>query len=600
MPSLRRAARSPLTRAAARPTLLLLAALLAVFTLAVPPTGARQTLTASAIAAGRAASSATGTGVPQALNPSDIAGRTTASPITGSGALQTLNATASPVTEKPWFGRSTLPSATSVASPQASASTPAADEAQARTTCGGCHAFPPPDILPESAWRSEVVRMHYIRENRLPPTGPASAYRTVPLPPDMEQALAFYTSRAPESLAAPEAWPDPSKSPLRFERRGLTMTELPGTPAVSNLQLLDLDGDGKLDLLGTDMRQGLIFRGRPGSVDPLTPIASIPHPAHASRADVDGDGVADLLVGDLGEFFPADHAKGAVIWLRGLPDGKFGAFWLDGWPRVADVEAGDFNGDGHADLAVAAFGWRKTGQVAILEYKPGANGQPDFTRHTLDPRPGSISVAPVDLNGDGHLDLVTLLAQEHESVIAYINTGRKDFTFEPQVIYAAPHPNWGSSGFQLVDLDKDGDLDVLLTHGDTFDDGIVKPYHGIQFLENKGRYPYTEHTLATLPGVHRAVAADMDGDGDLDVVAGALLAAGSNLDESTLAALVWLEQTKPGVFARHSLEIGFPRHATLDVGDVDGDGDLDIVTGQFRVDRSTPDWVDVWVNGGKK
>ena len=70
----------------------------------------------------------------------------------------------------------------------------------------------------------------------------------------------------------------------------------------------------------------------------------------------------DLLVAELGEFFPADHAKGAVIWMRGLAKGKYGAFWLDGWPRVASVDAADFNGDGKPDLAVAAFGWRKTGQ----------------------------------------------------------------------------------------------------------------------------------------------------------------------------------------------------------------------------------------------
>src|SRR5665647_949955 len=63
-----------------------------------------------------------------------------------------------------------------------------ADEQQARVTCGGCHAFPPPDILPRQVWRDEFVRMMFIRDKRLPPLGPpATVNRTVQLPPDMEQ-----------------------------------------------------------------------------------------------------------------------------------------------------------------------------------------------------------------------------------------------------------------------------------------------------------------------------------------------------------------------------------------------------------------------------
>jgi hypothetical protein len=103
-----------------------------------------------------------------------------------------------------------------------------------------------------------------------------------------------------------------------------------------------------------------------------------------------------------------------------------------------------------------------------------------------------------------------------------------------------------------------------------------------------------------MPGVHRAEAADMDGDGDLDVVACALLAGGSDVDENTLPALVWLEQTKPGTFVRHTIEMGRPRHATLDVGDIDGDGDPDVVVGNFSIDKPVSAWVDVWVNQGKK
>lgn len=478
----------------------------------------------------------------------------------------------------------------------------AADEQLARATCGGCHAFPPPEILPRDAWRDEFVRMMFIRENRLPPIGPpATVYRTIKLPPDMEQVLPFYTERAPARLPAPESWPAAADSPVTFSRRGLAMRDMPGTPAVSSVHLVDVDGDGTLDVLGTDMRQGVVFSGSPtGTEAALSTIASIPHPAHVSLKDVDGDGLRDLLVADLGEFFPADHKKGSVIWLRALENRRFGALWLDGWPRVAHVETADFNGDGKNDLAVAAFGWRKVGQVSILENRTTKPTDPTFVNHTIDARPGGIRIIPADLNRDGRMDFVTLLAQEHETVLAYINKGAGDFTFDQRVIYAAPHPNWGSSGIELADVDGDEDLDVLLTHGDTFDDGIVKPYHGVQWLENTGGYPFLEHTLAQMPGVHGARAADIDGDGDLDVVAGALLAGGSDVDESSLPALVWLEQTKRGVFAKRTIEMGFPRHAAVDVGDIDGDGDIDIVAGNFSIGKPMESWVDVWINGLKK
>jgi len=474
----------------------------------------------------------------------------------------------------------------------------AASEAEVRVVCGGCHLVPAPDILPRAAWREEIVRMTLIRESQPEPQGPrGTAARMVTLPPDMQRALKYYMAAAPQELPAPSPWPEADRT--RFTVRTFSPADPSPGPAISHVRAVDIDGDHTLEIVASDMRSGMILRGRPADANGrLDVIAKTPHPAHFAVFDLDKDGVNDLLVADMGRFLPSDHTEGAVVWLRGDKSGRYAPSSLNNWPRVADVEAGDFNGDGRPDLAVAAFGWRKVGRMSVLENRTSDYNRPSFSEHVIDPRPGGIHAVPVDLNGDGHLDIVGLLAQQFETIVAYMNTGQ-GFTYDPQVIYAAPHPNWGSSGIQVVDLDRDGDLDVLFTHGDTFDDQIIKPYHGIQWLENKGHFPFEEHTLADLPGVFAAKAGDLDGDGDLDIVACAFLASGSNLDESNMPALVWLEQTKPGVFVRHTLDRKPPRHATLDLADIDGDGDLDVVVGNFTTNQENAPPVEVWVNNAK-
>jgi hypothetical protein len=462
--------------------------------------------------------------------------------------------------------------------------------------CGSCHRLPPADVLPRAAWRDEVIRMQRIQDG-----SEQQADATAPsLRADAAAALTWYEAHAPAALAPPRPWPAEASLPA-FVRRGLTPPSAPPTPVVSDVELVDLDGDARLELVVCDMRHGMVFLGRPyDAAAGLTPIAQLSNPARSQVVDLDRDGIKDLLVADLGEFLPRDHDKGAVVWLRGLGAGRFAPSAIGGLPRVADVEAADFDGDGDLDLVVSAFGYRKTGNVQILENRTTDWSRPAFTPVTIDPRPGAVRAIPTDIDADGRIDVIAVLSQEHETVIAFHNEG--GLTFRPEVLYQAPHPNWGSSGMSLADLDGDGDTDILLANGDTFDDSLLKPYHGVAWLSRLGRgrdVRFVYKPLAQLPGPHAIVAADLDGDGDQDVVASALVAGGAGDEDARLPGVVWLEQQKGGRFERHTLKLGFPRHAAVAAGDYDLDGDVDLVVGYMATTAPSDRWVEVWENRRK-
>ena len=470
-------------------------------------------------------------------------------------------------------------------------------EADMKVACGVCHSVPPPDILPRSAWRAEIARMMLIREGRPEPVGPVgTSTRMVLLSDDLLRVWRYYDQHAPNQL--PPATPWPAADASGFAVHDYSPVNAPPLPAISHVRALDLAGDGKIEVVGSDMRQGFLVAGRAGdTAGRLRILGQAVNPSNFQIGDLDGDHRPDLFVADLGSFQPEDHTRGAVMWLRRTVTG-YSPFRLEGWPRVADVEPADMNGDGKPDLVVAAFGWRKVGSLSVLENRTSDYARPSFVTHVIDPRPGNIHAIPVDMNGDGKLDIVALFSQQFEQVVVYTNTGSSRSRRRPSTRTASQlgiHGDPGRGPRRRRRSRRAHDARRYVRQSNP------EAVHGIQWLENKGDGTFVEHPIAEMPGVMRALAGDLDGDGDLDIVACSLVAQPVDArDQPGTPSLVWLEQTSKGVFVKHTLESKPPRHATLDLADVNGDGALDIVVGNFFVGNEGLPWIEVWENRRKK
>ena len=470
-----------------------------------------------------------------------------------------------------------------------------ASSEQVHQMCGSsCHAYPPAESFPKFAWRKEVKQGYdFFRDSKLQMDYPS-----------LESVVQYYENRAPEELPPIDRPVNFDPAPVRFQRRGF---QLPGNsqqPTVTNVSLGHLFDKKNLDILVCDVRSGRVLALRPYLSPPTwVELGRVSAPAHAEVVDLDGDGIPDVIVANLGSFSPTDDRVGGVVWLRGAPDGKFTAIsLLSGVGRVADVQAADFNGDGKLDLVVGAFGWRNTGEILYLENQTTDWNHPVFARHVVDDRHGTIHVPVCDLNKDGRPDFVALISQEHETIVAFLNEGNG--RFRKEIIFAAPHPAYGSSGIQLVDLNGTGNLDVLYTNGDTLDPPyLLKPYHGVQWLENRGTFPFVHHPAAPMYGAMRAVAADFRGNGQKDIVAVSYLPEEvfPQRRQMKLDSILYLEKTGSEKFSPFPLEQSRCDYLTAAAGDIFGDGRIHLVIGTHSMNPefTGSDAVTIWENQGR-
>ncbi len=380
--------------------------------------------------------------------------------------------------------------------------------------------------------------------------------------------------------AAVEA-PPPARSWGSFTSRAVgALPQGDERPLVAHVAVVDLDRDGLGDIIVCDALRGVVgwIRQSPRGVFTERTIAKVTAPAHVEAVDFDRDGDIDLLVGALGFLFPNNNRVGSVLVLENDGRQVFTARTLvKDVARVADARASDLDGDGDLDVAVAGFGY-DDGETSWLENL----GDWKFEQRVLQRLSGGINAVPSDIDGDKRPDIVALISQEWEEIWAFVNDGRGGFA--PRMIWGSTNPDFGSSWLSMVDLDRDGDPDILYANGDAFEYAPPnsRPWQGVQWLENKGGLRFDLHRMVSLQGATSPEAVDLDGDGDLDVL---LVTANNNWDDPAAPSLLWLENDGAMRFTMRGIATAPTHLQTVATGDLDGDGKPDAATGGMHISR---------------
>ncbi len=450
----------------------------------------------------------------------------------------------------------------------------------AQQACGTCHIFPEPEIADRFTWANGILpRMSYwlgydtVVWTNEPGGDQVVASGKVPKEPlvpfvDLKTIESYYLAAAPIQPLPQVPKPEVKVGLKHFRVRPSTYRT--GQPLIT---VVKIDEKSRRLLIGDEKIRKLVILKPEGAI---AATLDMPNPiVHLLERP---DGYYASLIGSI---YPSDLAQGKLVHLQ---DPSSNLLSADAVPKVlisdlrrpVESAVADFNQDGREDLVVASFG-NILGDFAWYEQKP----EGVYTEQVLLDRPGTVAVKVGDFDDDGRPDIVVLMAQAKEGISLFLNRGQGQFE---EKIVVQKHPAWGFTHLELVDFNQDGKLDLLVTNGDNGDNitfpNCAKPYHGVRLYLNEGKGEFREAWFYPMHGAYRALARDFDLDGDLDLVAIAFFPDYFGVSKESF---VYLENQGAMNFAASTFVQSISgRWVTMDAGDLDGDGDPDIVLGAYN------------------